>query len=900
MFINLFQLYIIIFYRALPCDERKHCLKIDDKLVVSFTTEKELNEWKKKIEHESRKSIIDLKKGLKGSDKIVNNWWLALFDDSYTIHEFLKKSSISKSSEKKRISNLKERQDQNDSFIDSNSIVLNDESLPIDEIEKHDNSHTTSHTVSSSSSSSIKKNSFTPYKKFQFDSFINKDPIGNKSSISGFKLCLQLKNICSFQDKLFVNVVGSAGDRSPWIKCSSTEIISVNEKTDSGGYVEDLKVHFSLLLDSFPEDFMVLKFEVYKRESKQDTLLCSSIFNKKEIDNKFVSHVNCITQVPSDIADISIPTNEPPSANIGIIKLNSEKLYQHRLNCSKMFDIVSYSEKLFTFNTIEGSTISLEHIYASKYSIIVSYSLISFLYSERKDGVLKFLLVLQDKVSEIDNENSNSEEILHGESRDNLHQSLKNWEKMLTTLSDGEKLCRENCINSLECRTEDTIIDSDAGGCVLRRSVWKKNEEWQFSTTNLNIHLMSSQAFNVDEIKSGVSPESDIHVIPTITLGCPTAHAMKFKDGGLSRIFEHIHGSDRKIVWMHYIQCGLSPEKFQELLLTLPADEVTSLFGEGCGLTINTNIGLSNIMLKKHELARRIDICSSQILGFALTSIRTVIALATEHGGHFVGVLERSLKIGFLIPLQSLLSTWDHEMGMIEDLELATLWLSLVSLQLVTSDPSQNDEKSSKLEKCNEVLRVRRDDNERLIVEMEVNTNEVEVILAAIESMKDYLKPYNYTDMNTIIHKVLEFNPNPTFPFSRHKRREQRILATVPLFGVMFQQGVNEMQTLAKTASYANVLKQDAINLVNIKRLEEYHTKHMLVFRHQLDKVQLQYAVPSNRTSSRRYSSINTNDSNNLAVNKKLAVQFGDSSQNEIEADYARSLIDTAVENSHR
>jgi hypothetical protein len=874
-------------------------MKIDDKLIVSFKNETELNNWRKKIEHESRKSIID-KKG----DKIINNWWLSLFSNSYAIHDFQTKPHSRHLSDKKKKSIVKDRvevgNNNNDAFSNIDNIIPIGESMcmPIEDgiIDKNE-------TIISSiqpSNLPLKRNVFIPYKKFQMDNFINEDPIGNKSSIHGYQLCLKLKNICSFQDKLFVLVLGSAGDRLPWLKCSNTDIISVNEKTDSGGYVEDLKIHFGLLQDIFPDNVFVVKFEVYKRESKQDTLLCSAIFNKKEIDNKYVSQVSCKTQIPSNIADISIPTNEPPSANIGIIKLSSEKLYTHRVNCSKMFDIVPYSEKLFTFNTIEGSTISLEHIYASKYGIIVSHSLITFLYSDRKDGVLKFFRGLQDKVAEMEsNENEQSVELFHGETKESLRQSLNNWEQMSKALSDGERLCRENCINSLECRTEDTIIDSDVGGCVLRRSVWKKNEEWQFSTTNLNIHLMSSQAFNVEEMKSGNSPEGDIHVIPTITLGCPSAHAMKFKDGGLSRIFENIHGTNRKIIWMHFIQCDISPEKFQELLLTKPADEVSSLFGEGCNLTINTSLGLSNIIMKKHELARRIDICSSQILGFALTSIRTVIALAVEHGGHFIGILERSLKIGFLIPLQSLLSTWDHEMGMIEDLELATLWLSLVSLQLVISDPSQNEEKASKLERCNEVLRVRRDDDERLVVEMEVNPNEVDVILAAVESMKEYSKPYDYTDMSPIIHKVLKFNPNPTFPFSRHKRRDQTILATVPLFGVMFQQGVNEMQTLAKTASYNNVLKQDHINQVNIKRLEEYHTKHLLVFRHQLLKVQNQFSVPSIRTSSRRYSSINT-VSSKTDMNKKIAKQFGDSSQREIEADYARSLIDAADENSHR
>jgi hypothetical protein len=90
------------------------------------------------------------------------------------------------------------------------------------------------------------------------------------------------------------------------------------------------------------------------------------------------------------------------------------------------------------------------------------------------------------------------------------------------------------------------------------------------------------------------------------------------------------------------------------------------------------------MLKRKLELAYRIDCCSSQILAFALTVVKTILMMATQFGGVCMEVLQRSLKIGFLIALESMVSTQGAELGMIEDLECASAWLSLVTLRLVT------------------------------------------------------------------------------------------------------------------------------------------------------------------------------------------------------------------------
>jgi hypothetical protein len=176
---------------------------------------------------------------------------------------------------------------------------------------------------------------------------------------------------------------------------------------------------------------------------------------------------------------------------------------------------------------------------------------------------------------------------------------------------------------------------------------------------------------------------NNIHVCPTITLGCPTAHALKYHDGGLRRIFRMVNTDMDKLLWMHAIQ---SPQPIQNMIDLLKAK--SNIAGQLFSLQINANTqltshGMAALLHRKFELSHRIDICSSQILGFAVTSIRTMCALAAEFGGFYADGLARSLRIGFYCCLQSLLSTNGDEMGMIEDLDLVSLWLSLVTFRLV-------------------------------------------------------------------------------------------------------------------------------------------------------------------------------------------------------------------------
>jgi hypothetical protein len=233
------------------------------------------------------------------------------------------------------------------------------------------------------------------------------------------------------------------------------------------------------------------------------------------------------------------------------------------------------------------------------------------------------------------------------------------------------------------------VISIEQGGHILRRSVWKKFTIFQYSTTNLNLHLLMSKYFSFLDIHNSGDYDGNtrnIHYVPTITLGCPAAHELKFSDGGLRRTFLEIPTPEAKLLWVHALQYPTM--EYLDKCLMEYSKEASSLFGNKCSM--NQREEYANTVKRKIEISRRIDICGSQALGCAIQVVRTTIMLATIAQGLYFDILARSLKVGFMVMFESMLSTQGAEIGMIEDLEIATLWLSLVSVRLVTVQGSSS------------------------------------------------------------------------------------------------------------------------------------------------------------------------------------------------------------------
>ncbi len=654
----------------------------------------------------------------------------------------------------------------------------------------------------------------------------------------------------------------------------------------SESLLDDVKLHFNVVDSLIPEHYKNIRIGVYRQETDQTKDGKESDLNMQQeiactVIPRKIFELHSVLQIKMKVKsqppmDITIPLVKNPEVIVGLVKLHSFGLYNHRAWFHKALHVSPYSERLYSFSTNNGMTMSIEQLYASMYSVNTAQALLTLWGKERQhylEATIQFLkehlayelpkLPLSASLppTEVmieDNFGGSFESLrLAIESIEDIYQEMQ----ILTTLS------LETCENAgqgkaLVCN----VLSSDVGGGVLRRSVWKKVTAWQYVATNLNVHLLSSKYFSYSEMHSLDADESgrDIHFVPSITLGCPAAHELKFQDGGLRRVFFDIPTFEQKLMWMHAIQ---SPTLEPLRMMFEHTREATSLFGSKC--SFNQGEELAALIRRKYELSRRIDICSSQALGCALTSIRTIIMLAATGSATFLDILGRSLRIGFLVMFQSMLSTQGAELGMIEDLELAALWLHLVTVRIVTraggmanspsavspqgstgTSPSSSSydglSQAAKVEALEmasnnkpgkpvlvgkaEDVTCRRDTTGRLIVDMKVTPAEAAVVLDALNYMNHFEQraasklgetcPFRFSALPSIIYAEDEVPP--------------RVFAVAEVVGLAFTQGVNEMQTLANLSSSRDVLKQVDINQGSLSRLKDYFKNYREALDYQL------------------------------------------------------------------
>jgi len=258
--------------------------------------------------------------------------------------------------------------------------------------------------------------------------------------------------------------------------------------------------------------------------------------------------------------------------------------------------------------------------------------------------------------------------------------------------------------------------------------------------------------------------------------------------------------------------------------------EAAAIFGAHA--TLETPEGLAAVLRRKLELAVRIDMCASQVLGLALTFVKTICVLAALEGGAYLVVLARSLKIGFLVNLQSMLSTAGNESGMIDDLDCAALWLDLVRVRLVCAPAHTQGEA---LDPGDEV-EIRRDGLGRIIVDLQVGEAVAAAVQAALESMDGYVPE---SDREDIFGAETERDGVETEPVATTTEDERRVLATTTLYGVAFTQGVNEMQFVVNTFVPLEARHQADINLESLSRLGLYFSRYRHALRHQLYRLEL-------------------------------------------------------------
>jgi hypothetical protein len=520
----------------------------------------------------------------------------------------------------------------------------------------------------------------------------------------------------------------------------------VTEKPDYGeNYVSEVKIHFGILQEPIPEWVKDLKLVVYRLEIELDPKepgkatklgsqfqLAKAVISKKYLEKHFwtVKTVAARDQ-RDDPMDIAIPLFKDSSVTIGIVRMASTAMSKHRESLTRHAGVKPYSETLYSFCTNSGQTMSLEQLYVSKYSVSVASALVALWRGERQSFMKDTMLILQEEYKLSFNEHVERvrSTILPGESAEDktalifepFKQTIETIAEILSEEEAIAEVALDSCARSVAAKElVNNVISHEIGGQYLRRSTWKKITAWQYMTTNLNLHMLTSKSFHFSELASAGEEDEvyvrdpkkfsyrsaysanasnyhqHMHYSPSITLGCPAAHALKFSDGGLRKIFVDIPDTAQKLKWMHAIQLP-NLEYIKQLMIQSPK-EFSFLFGRN-GMLSKEDIAA--VLKRKNEICRRIDMVASQALGFAVTVVKTICFLAAEVGDKYMSVLQRSIRTGFLLMFESMLSSQGDELGMIEDLEMAALWLSLVTVRLVMPVIPKHDTAASSTDNCN-------------------------------------------------------------------------------------------------------------------------------------------------------------------------------------------------------
>jgi hypothetical protein len=157
---------------------------------------------------------------------------------------------------------------------------------------------------------------------------------------------------------------------------------TINVKPDYGeNYVSDFKVHFSVVGDRVPLESRDIRISVYRQENELSTKFPSKVVNlggqleiarvilsKRQLDSAKTLKVPMQIRIELPM-DIAVPLFKKAEVTLGIVKMASHSLQLCRNTLNSVWKLKPYSESLYSFNTRAGNTLSLEQLFASKYSI---------------------------------------------------------------------------------------------------------------------------------------------------------------------------------------------------------------------------------------------------------------------------------------------------------------------------------------------------------------------------------------------------------------------------------------------------------------------------------------------------------------------------------------------------
>eukprot|EP00601_Ochromonadales_sp_CCMP2298_P001116 CAMPEP_0173193340 /NCGR_PEP_ID=MMETSP1141-20130122/13905_1 /TAXON_ID=483371 /ORGANISM="non described non described, Strain CCMP2298" /LENGTH=601 /DNA_ID=CAMNT_0014117667 /DNA_START=69 /DNA_END=1871 /DNA_ORIENTATION=- len=230
-------------------------------------------------------------------------------------------------------------------------------------------------------------------------------------ALSGLQVSVRLCNVCAYQDKIFVVLfantpkpaeeeeeagAGTLAGGSKWTQLARTELRTVEDKPVYGeNYVSEYCINFCLLAEAIPDNCRDVRVVVYRQENEMNVREPSKASNlamqlevaKSIIPRKmFESHhvIRVAMQVKVEVPmDIAVPLFKEAKVDLGIIKITSRTLARHREGLGTLGQ--PYAERLYSFVTTQGQTLSLEQLVASHYSVSVAQAFMNMGQLERNE-----------------------------------------------------------------------------------------------------------------------------------------------------------------------------------------------------------------------------------------------------------------------------------------------------------------------------------------------------------------------------------------------------------------------------------------------------------------------------------------------------------------------------------
>jgi len=322
------------------------------------------------------------------------------------------------------------------------------------------------------------------------------------------------------------------------------------------------------------------------------------------------------------------------------------------------------------------------------------------------------------------------------------------------------------CINAMTEALEEHDTQGAPPPAVFKTSAKKKLMNMSVFSTNLQCHRST--------IKSMGDGDERVTSISTITYGAPTAHALKYKRGGISRMVAAL-------------------DKFEASTET--SDKLHPMVQ-------------LDVLVTRFRADLRMSICNAQALPALVCAATEAIAEAIRQLD--VERLITAQCVGLLVHEVSLVSTHGKEEAMLDDMAttLANLQVRIelesnagargTAASLETLSPS--DFELVGVAKAGSARRRKRGS-------YIASFSNLVIRLQAPSSVHQFL-----------CDAVVEGGWQQQ---QRRSSTSRRVMLQIPLVPVLFSQGVNEMQTVAN--QLGTVGSQQRVNRVNAEKLEDYH-----------------------------------------------------------------------------